>query len=50
VTPNNRFERSRDRIFGEPRRESMIGIKQFRVMSAHSHVAQLGITKKIHLT
>jgi hypothetical protein len=27
-------------IFGEPRRESMMGIKQLRLMSAHSSVAQ----------
>ncbi len=37
---NNRFERSRGRAFGEPRRKSMIWINQLRWTSAHSRVAQ----------
>jgi hypothetical protein len=40
VTPNNRFERARGRIFVEPRRESMIGINQFRLSTAQPRVAQ----------
>jgi hypothetical protein len=39
-TPNNRFERSRGRIFGGPRRESMICINQLSWSSAQSRVAQ----------
>ncbi len=31
--PNNRFERSQGRIFGAPRRGSMIGINQLRLLS-----------------
>jgi hypothetical protein len=38
--PNNRFERSRGRIFGEPRKKSMIEIKQHRSLSAQQRVAQ----------
>ncbi len=41
---DNRFERSRSRISVETRRQSMIGINQLRLMSAHSRVAQPGIT------
>jgi hypothetical protein len=37
---NQRFERSRGSIFGEPRRESMIWINQLRSSAAHSRVAQ----------
>jgi hypothetical protein len=37
---NNRFERSRGRVFGEPRRESMLGINQFRLSATQSRVAQ----------
>ena len=37
---NNRFERSRGRVFGEPRSRSMIGINQLRLASAQSRVAQ----------
>jgi len=37
---NNRFERSRGRVFGEPRRESMIWINQFRFAPAQPRVAQ----------
>ena len=37
---NQRFERSRDRVFGEPRRGSMIGINQFCLSSARPRVAQ----------
>jgi len=37
---NNRFERSRGSVFGEPRRESMIGINQLRSVSAQARVAQ----------
>jgi hypothetical protein len=37
---NNRFERSRGRIFVGPRRESMMGINQLRLMSAPPRVAQ----------
>jgi hypothetical protein len=37
---NNRFERSRGRNFGEPRRESMIEINQLRWSSAQPRVAQ----------
>ena len=40
VPPNNRFERSRGRVFGESRRGSMIGTKQLRLSSAQPHVAQ----------
>jgi hypothetical protein len=40
VTSNNRFERSRGRVFGEPRRGSKIGINQLRFTSAHLRVAQ----------
>ena len=36
---NNRLERSRGRIFDEPRRESMIWINQLRLASTHSSVA-----------
>src|ERR1700733_742729 len=37
---NPRFERSRGRVFGGPRRESMIEINQLRFASAHPRVAQ----------
>ena len=37
---NQRFERSRDRVFGGPRRESMIEINQLRWMPAQPRVAQ----------
>ena len=37
---NQRFERSRGRVFDEPRRGSMIGIKQLRLVPAHPRVAQ----------
>jgi hypothetical protein len=37
--PNNRFERSRGRLFGEPRRGSMIGIKRL-CLSRRTRVAQ----------
>jgi len=37
---NNRFERSRGRIFVEPRRESMIGIKCLRLTPVKPRVAQ----------
>jgi hypothetical protein len=37
---NYRFERSRGRVFGESRRESMIGINQLRFASAQPRVAQ----------
>jgi len=37
---NNRFERTRGIVFGEPRKGSMIGIKQFRLRSAQPRVAQ----------
>jgi dihydrofolate reductase len=40
ATPNNRFERSRGRLFDEPRRESMIGINQLRLSATQSRVAQ----------
>ena len=40
VTPNNRFERSRGRVFGEPRSGSMIWINQLRWSSAQPRVAQ----------
>jgi len=40
MTSNNRFERSQGIIFGEPGRESMIGINQFRFVSAQPRVAQ----------
>jgi hypothetical protein len=36
----NKVERSRGRVFGEPRRGSMIGIKQFRLTLAKPRVAQ----------
>jgi hypothetical protein len=39
-TSNNRFERSRGRSFGGPRRESMIGIKQLRLTATQPRVAQ----------
>jgi hypothetical protein len=38
--PTHRFERSWVDVFGEPRRESMIGINQLRLMLAHPRVAQ----------
>jgi hypothetical protein len=31
---NHRFELSRERVFREPRRESMVGIKRLRLSSA----------------
>jgi hypothetical protein len=37
---NNRFERRRGSVFGEPRRESMIVINQLRFVMAHRRVAQ----------
>jgi hypothetical protein len=37
---NNRFERSRGRAFVEPKRGSMIGINQLRLMSTQPRVAQ----------
>jgi len=37
---NNRFERTRGIIFGEPRRGSMIRINQLRLMAMQSRVAQ----------
>jgi hypothetical protein len=40
TSSNNRFERSRDHVFGEPRRESMIGINCLRLTQAQSLVAQ----------
>ena len=40
LTVNNRFERSRDRVFGEPRRGSMIWINRLRLAAKHSRVAQ----------
>ena len=39
---NNRFERSRGRVFDEPRRGSMIGIKCLRLTLAKPRVAQPG--------
>jgi len=39
-TSNNWFERSPGIIFVEPRRESMIGIKQLRSSTTHPRVAQ----------
>jgi len=38
--PNHRLERSRGRVFGEPRRESMIGINCLRLMLVKPRVAQ----------
>jgi hypothetical protein len=38
--PNNRLERSRGRVFDEPRRESMIGIKCLRLSLVKPRVAQ----------
>jgi hypothetical protein len=38
--PNNRFERSRGRVFGGSRRESMIGINCLRFAPAQPRVAQ----------
>jgi hypothetical protein len=40
VQSNNRFERSRGRIFVGPRRESMIGINRLRSSATHPRVAQ----------
>jgi hypothetical protein len=40
---NNRLERSRGRVFDEPWRESMIGIKCLRLTLAKPRVAQLRI-------
>ena len=40
IVSNNRFERSRGRVFGEPRRGSMIGIKCLRLALAKPRVAQ----------
>jgi hypothetical protein len=37
---NSRFERSRDRVFGGPRRDLMIRINQLRLMSTQPRVAQ----------
>jgi hypothetical protein len=37
---NNRFERSQGRVFGKPRRGSMIGIKCLRLTPTQSRVAQ----------
>jgi hypothetical protein len=37
---NNRLERSRGRVFGEPRRESMFEINQLRLSLAQPRVAQ----------
>jgi hypothetical protein len=37
---NNRFERSRGGVFGEPGRGSMIYINQLRLTSAQPRVAQ----------
>jgi hypothetical protein len=36
TSSSNRFERSRGGVFGEPRRESMIGIKQLRLSSSQA--------------
>ena len=40
VPSNHRFERSRGRVFGGPRRGSMIRIKKLRLMAPHSRAAQ----------
>jgi len=40
VPSNHRFERSRVGVFGEPRRESMIGVNQFRLSLAQPRDAQ----------
>jgi len=40
LASNQRFERSRGRLFGEPRRESMIEINPFRLSPAQPRVAQ----------
>jgi hypothetical protein len=40
VTPNNRFERSRGRVFVGPRRGSMIEINQLRWSATQPRVAQ----------
>jgi len=40
TSSNNRFERSRDCVFVEPKRGSMIGINQLRFASAQPRVAQ----------
>jgi hypothetical protein len=40
TSSNNRFERSRGIISVEPRRESMIGIKQLRLVWTQPRVAQ----------
>jgi hypothetical protein len=39
MAPNNRFERSRGLVFGEPRRGSMIWKKQLCFVSAKPRVA-----------
>jgi hypothetical protein len=47
---NDGFERSLGRVFGEPRSEAMIGIKQLRSLSTQFRVAQLVITDEKHPT